>query len=85
MVELIRESEELYRQSKFAEAEDVAIIALKKAENTFGSNHATMVTLLNNLAVMYRAQERYSEAEPLFKRALTRYEKALGPDHPDMM
>jgi|CZKR01.1.fsa_nt_gi tetratricopeptide (TPR) repeat protein len=37
---------------------------------------------LNNLAKHYDDQGRYSEAEPLYKRALTIEEKALGPDHP---
>jgi tetratricopeptide (TPR) repeat protein len=32
--------------------------------------------------LLYRAQGRYPEAEPLFKRALAIDEKALGPDHP---
>ena len=40
------------------------------------------VTPLNSLAVLYHAQGRHIEAEPLFKRALAIYEKALGPDHP---
>ena len=31
-----------------------------------------------------RSQGRYTDAEPLFKRALTISEKALGPDHPDV-
>ncbi len=39
---------------------------------------------LNNLAVLYQAQGRYAEAEPLYKRALAIREKALGPDHPDV-
>jgi tetratricopeptide (TPR) repeat protein len=37
---------------------------------------------LNNLAELYRAQGKYSEAEPLYKRALVIWEKVLGPDHP---
>ena len=39
---------------------------------------------LNNLAHLYRAQGRYADAEPLYKRALAIREKALGPDHPDV-
>ena len=39
---------------------------------------------LNNLAGLYRAQGRYAEAEPLYKRALAISEKALGPEHPDV-
>ncbi len=41
-----------------------------------------MATSLNNLAELYRAQGRYAEAEPLLKRALATFEKALGPEHP---
>jgi tetratricopeptide (TPR) repeat protein len=39
---------------------------------------------LNNLAALYQRQERYGEAEPLFKRALAIREQALGRDHPDV-
>ncbi len=38
----------------------------------------------NNLALLYQAQGRYAEAEPLHKRALAIFEKALGPKHPDV-
>ncbi len=37
---------------------------------------------LNNLADLYRAQDRYAEAEPLYTRSLAIREKALGPEHP---
>jgi tetratricopeptide (TPR) repeat protein len=36
------------------------------------------------LAVLYHNQARYAEAEPLYKRALAIYEKALGSDHPEV-
>ncbi len=42
-----------------------------------------MATDLNNLAELYRAQGRYAEAEPLYKRSLAIREKTLGPEHPD--
>ena len=34
--------------------------------------------------MLYSAQGRYADAEPLYKRALAIREKALGPDHPDV-
>ncbi len=37
---------------------------------------------LSNLAVLYKTQGKYTEAEPLYKRALRIDEKALGPAHP---
>ena len=39
---------------------------------------------LNNLAALYCTQGQYAQAEPLYKRALAIWEKALGPDHPDV-
>lgn len=39
---------------------------------------------LNNLAGLYRAQGRYSEAEPLFVRSLSILEQQLGATHPSV-
>ncbi len=43
-----------------------------------------MAQSLNNLAVLYHAQGKYSEAEPLYERPLVISEKALGPEHPQV-
>jgi tetratricopeptide (TPR) repeat protein len=32
----------------------------------------------------YNNQGQYAKAEPLYQRALATWEKALGPDHPDL-
>ena len=40
------------------------------------------MTFLDNLALLYENQSRYEAAEPLYKRALAVWQKALGPDHP---
>ena len=40
--------------------------------------------MLNNLAALYQRQQRYADAEPLFKRALAVREKSLGRGHPDL-
>jgi tetratricopeptide (TPR) repeat protein len=37
---------------------------------------------LNKLARSYHEQQRYTEAESLYQRALAISEKALGPEHP---
>jgi CHAT domain-containing protein/Tfp pilus assembly protein PilF len=39
---------------------------------------------LNNLALLYKVKGDYARAEPLYERALSIFEKALGPDHPDV-
>ena len=38
--------------------------------------------LYNELGVLFRAKARYSEVEPLFRRALAIEEASYGPDHP---
>ena len=43
-----------------------------------------MASTLNNLAALYQRQERFADAEPLFKRALAIRERSLGPSHPDL-
>jgi tetratricopeptide (TPR) repeat protein len=40
---------------------------------------------LNNLAFLYRAQSRYGEAEPLYRKALQLSEKVLGSEHPNTL
>ena len=49
-----------------------------------GPAHPDVAASLNNLAVLYAAQGKYTVAEPLHKRALAIDEKALGPNHPDV-
>ena len=70
----------LYRQGKYPEAVKVDKEGLKLAERTFGPDHPHVATFLNNLAVLYRAQGRYEEPEPLFKRALVIKEAALAEE-----
>jgi len=41
-----------------------------------------LATTLNNLALLYRLQGRYSEAKPLYLRSLSIVESQLGADHP---
>src|SRR5512132_1952815 len=35
-------------------------------------------------ARVYKEEGRYADADPLYKRALATWKKALGPDHPDV-
>ena len=53
-------------------------------EKALGPEHPSVAKGLNNLAELYRAQGRYTEAEPLHERSLAIREKALGPEHPDV-
>jgi tetratricopeptide (TPR) repeat protein len=56
---------------------------LEIEKKTFGENHPQFASSLNNLAELYRSQGRYSEAEPLYLRALSISEQQLGFDHPN--
>ena len=47
-------------------------------EEARGPDDPTVAIALNFLALLYDAQGRYEEAEPLFKRALVINETALG-------
>ena len=37
---------------------------------------------LNNLAVFYKTAKQYDKAEAYYRRALSVFEKGLGPEHP---
>ena len=69
-----------YQQRRYADAEKSFQSALKEAEG-FGQEDLRLALTLNNLAFLYQAQGKYAEAEPLYKRSLAIWEKALGPQH----
>jgi tetratricopeptide (TPR) repeat protein len=50
----------------------------------FGSDAPDVAAAFNSLAVLYRASGDYAKTEPLHRRALAIWEKALGQDHPDV-
>jgi len=70
-----------FTQGNYAEAERSWSLALSDAEN-FGENDPRLVRSLLDLATLYQAQSKYSEAEPLFKRALAITETVAGHDNP---
>ncbi len=52
-------------------------------EQQLGADHPTTATSLHNLAGLYYSMSRYSEAEPLYARALKIFEQTLGTEHPN--
>ncbi len=80
---LVADGETAFQAGRYAEAEKLCLAALKEAE-VFGEQDPRLATSLNNLAVLYDAQGNYAQAEPFYQRAITIYEKALGPEHRDV-
>src|SRR5205807_5949378 len=58
--------------------------ALQIYEKQLGPEHADVASVLNNLAVFYTNERRYSEAEKTHLRALAIREKVHPPTHPDI-
>ena len=54
------------------------------AKAQVGVNHPSYAYALSALASVYLAQEKYDEAEGLFRRALVIREQVQGDDHPDV-
>lgn len=71
---------EAYEHGKYAEAEKLFSAGLKSAEQS-GLYQLEVATAQNNLVEVYRAQAKYSKAEPLYKNSLAIREKTLEPNH----
>jgi len=80
---LSRQGGEAYQEGRYTDAETSWLAALEQAKK-FGDEDTRLATSLNNLALLYSEQDRYAEAEPLARRALEIWEKALGPEHPNV-
>jgi len=66
---LNREVKELYRAGDYRRAVVVAQKALEVAERNVGPDHPDVAASLKNLAALYRATKRSSEAQALERRA----------------
>ena len=73
---------EAHKQARYSEAEELLLAALEEAEKFEDPQNARLAATLNNLAVLYRTQGQFAEAEPLYQRSLTIQEKAWGPSTP---
>ena len=72
-----------HQQGHYSDAEKSLKAALEEAEH-FGPQDTRLAININNLAELYRLQAKYTEAEPLYKRSLAIWEKALGLEHPNV-
>ncbi len=56
---------------------------MKLRKRILGENHPDYAQNLNNLALLYKSQGRYEQAEPLYIQALKICEQILGTKHPN--
>jgi tetratricopeptide (TPR) repeat protein len=73
----------LYQRGRYADAEAFLGRALRIREKTIVENHPDLAISLSSLARLYRVLGRYSEAEPLYMRAL-KIQKDLIPEQPNL-
>ena len=66
---------------QYTDAEREYLMALKKAEQ-FGLENMMMASCYHDLAALYSAQEKFTEAEPLFRKAAQIWEVTRGPNDP---
>ncbi len=72
---------EAYRAGDYATAEQNFLAAVDHAKK-FGPRDPRLAATLNDLAFLYVAQGRYTEAEPMHMQVLEIRRKTLGADHP---
>lgn len=58
--------------------------SLQIRSTQLGADHPDTAASLNNLAGLYESMGRYSEAEPLYGRALEIKQKVLPENHPSL-
>jgi len=73
-----------YYLGNYSEAESYWRTTLDIRQSVHGLYHAQVARLLNNLAILYKAQGRYTESEPLYLDAIEIREHVNGPDHPEV-
>jgi tetratricopeptide (TPR) repeat protein len=54
-------------------------------EKLLGPDHPDLANDLNNLGALYFSEGRYTDAEPVLKRALAIKQDAFGPNDPRLL
>jgi len=78
-------AEVYWYQGKFRQAERPAKQALEIYQRVRGDDHLEVGMAAHNLAMVYHAQQRYGQAEPLYKIAMSIKTKFLGAKDADVM
>lgn len=71
------------KEGRYLEAEKMIKESLEEAEK-FGTDSSRYAASLNELAELDRIRGQYSEAEPLYRKALAIRQRSLGMEDPDL-
>jgi tetratricopeptide (TPR) repeat protein len=77
------EGAKAYQSGQETNAEMFYLAALEHVQNA-NPEDPRLAATLNALAVLYHAQRKYAQAEPLYQRVLKLLEQTIGPDHPTL-
>src|SRR5438105_2955429 len=77
-VKLTADAKAARQSGNFSDSATLYKQALGIQEQTFGPESQEVATTLNNLAVLYQDQSNDAEAEPLYRRSLSIWEKNAG-------
>src|SRR5262244_2565827 len=77
------EGAKAYQDGQESNAEMFYLAALENLQNA-GPEDPRLAATLNTLAVLYHAQKKYAQAEPLYQHVLKLLEQTVGPDHPTL-
>jgi tetratricopeptide (TPR) repeat protein len=58
---------------------------MERIERVLGAEHPDTLTSMNNLALTYRNQGRWKEAEELNVQVMEMRKRVLGTEHPDTL
>ena len=74
-------NETIFNQNHYEKGKDYYQRMIAIDEKSLGSSHPALANDLCGLSLLYIAEKRYAEAEPLLTRALTIYQAVYGEDN----
>ena len=58
---------------------------MEERKRALGPDHPDTLTTMNNLVNNYKDQEKYNDAEELYRECLEERKRVLEPDDPDIL
>jgi tetratricopeptide (TPR) repeat protein len=75
----------LYETGQWSDVFDIHDFHFKNVSEILGEKNPSVLTSMNNLALVLRNQGKYKEAETMHRQELELSEKVLGKEHPDTL